>query len=432
MKAHTIRKAVTISWSSLFLLFPIQLGKHFWPEWSIILGRRVDYLSPTLYLTDLIALLTLFLYFLFLVIDRSERDAIHAVLQKRTVRLFLIMGFFGIISNCLFSLAPAVTVLSWSRVLLLCVLGCVGIRVLKETKEVVRFFILSLLGASILGFAQYLHSGSLGGIFYWLGERTFSLSTPAVAKFVICLENFSCLEYLRPYATFPHPNVFGGALALGILLLITLPTLYTRWQKTTLGIIFCIVLLLTGSRTAIASLVVILISVFFNKKPSLKAFFLSLGALLLFFVALPFQTSLLQEESLMVRQQLISSAIAIIKTKPIFGVGLGNFLTALPSSLQSREIYFLQPVHNIYVLFVTETGSIGVLLMGIFVVTFRQKIWTVFTSPYFSPTALLLLIGILDHYPLTLHQGQLLLFFSVFLTFFPVLTEKKTLQTIKQ
>ena len=38
----------------LFLLaIPTQLGRHFWPEWSRVVGIRVDYLSPTLYLVDM-------------------------------------------------------------------------------------------------------------------------------------------------------------------------------------------------------------------------------------------------------------------------------------------------------------------------------------------------------------------------------------------
>ena len=40
----------------LFLL-PTQLGKHFFLPFSYILGVRVDYLAPTVYLTDIIILL---------------------------------------------------------------------------------------------------------------------------------------------------------------------------------------------------------------------------------------------------------------------------------------------------------------------------------------------------------------------------------------
>ena len=36
----------------LLISIPIQLGKHFWPSFSFVQGIRVDYLSPTLYVSD--------------------------------------------------------------------------------------------------------------------------------------------------------------------------------------------------------------------------------------------------------------------------------------------------------------------------------------------------------------------------------------------
>src|SRR5580700_6749474 len=46
-----------------FLLLPTQLGKHFWPDFSIVSGIRIDYLSPTIYFTDILLIL-LFVAFL--------------------------------------------------------------------------------------------------------------------------------------------------------------------------------------------------------------------------------------------------------------------------------------------------------------------------------------------------------------------------------
>src|SRR6266542_2212573 len=44
----------------LFLL-PTQLGKHFFFDFSYISAVRIDYLAPTLFLTDIIALLLIVL-----------------------------------------------------------------------------------------------------------------------------------------------------------------------------------------------------------------------------------------------------------------------------------------------------------------------------------------------------------------------------------
>ncbi|MGI6278717.1 MAG: hypothetical protein ACOYJ8_02865, partial [Patescibacteria group bacterium] len=49
--------------SGLFFFFlPTQLAYFFWPDWSYFWGIKVDFLSPSIFLTDLI------LFFLFLVL----------------------------------------------------------------------------------------------------------------------------------------------------------------------------------------------------------------------------------------------------------------------------------------------------------------------------------------------------------------------------
>ena len=47
---------------SIAVFLPTQLGKHFWPSFSFVEGIRIDYLSPTLYLTDLLILLLFVTY----------------------------------------------------------------------------------------------------------------------------------------------------------------------------------------------------------------------------------------------------------------------------------------------------------------------------------------------------------------------------------
>ena len=52
-------KLYQLLFSLLILLLPTQLGRHFWPSYSFVFGLKVDYLSPTLYLTDIFLVLTL-------------------------------------------------------------------------------------------------------------------------------------------------------------------------------------------------------------------------------------------------------------------------------------------------------------------------------------------------------------------------------------
>lgn len=127
-----------------------------------------------------------------------------------------------------------------------------------------------------------------------------------------------------------------------------------------------------------------------------------------------------QEESVVVRQQLNAATISMWQHSPAVGVGLGNFLVELPRYLVSRQIYFLQPVHNIYLLVLAEAGVVG-LMVFIFLIwrSIKGLVLSIKDSPtqffinqntiYFIPYTLFLLLGLVDHYPLTLQQGQLLL-----------------------
>ena len=110
---------------------------------------------------------------------------------------------------------------------------------------------------------------SLGGIFWFLGERTFTVDTPGIARFPLCLPSFfGCIEFLRSYATFPHPNVLAGYLAVGVPLLLNKQIAkYTNKQINKLNtvrkiaiVLGLLALVLTFSRSAV--LVMILFGLF--------------------------------------------------------------------------------------------------------------------------------------------------------------------------
>ena len=123
------------------------------------------------------------------------------------------------------------------------------------------------------------------------------------------------------------------------------------------------------------------------------------------------------DESVVVRNQLNQAALKMFTHSPIFGVGLGNFLVRLPDYLVSRQIYFLQPVHNIYLLLLSEAGVIGIIILvfiGFMLLkheagSMKQEIKINHMS-FMIHTSLftLLFLGLFDHYSLTLQQGQLL------------------------
>jgi len=104
------------------------------------------------------------------------------------------------------------------------------------------------------------------------------------------------------------------------------------------------------------------------------------------------------------RMDLNYAALNMMKDNPIFGVGLNNFLVALPSYTTIDSYQDLQPAHNIYLLLLAEWGVVGS-AMVIFLL-----IKLLFSTSYkiLLPLVALLLLGLFDHYPYTIHQIQLL------------------------
>ncbi len=427
----------------LVLFLPTQLGKHFWPEWSMVLGRRVDYLSPTLYATDILIVLTVLCWF------------IEIVLQKRKIALWMLSGFYntryvlpfavlGVI-NILIASSKPVAFYAWAKVAEYGLLAFYVVKTRPRASRVSLLLSLAALYSSAIAIVQFMLQRSIGGPLWWLGERTFDTSTPGIARIDLCLprnelRNYGCQQVLRPYATFPHPNVLGGFLAAFVPLQIA--TLLKRCgparfslslhsfqqrhseavhqlmrsikEPTTLyttGVIIVglTALLLTFSRGAwiagIVGIIMVVASHVYKKTRHVELLFF--GAF--FFMALVVFLFLGDSESVVVRQRLNTGALQQWMNSPVFGVGLGNFLVQLPKTLLSRTMYFLQPAHNIYLLVLAETGVTGlVAFFGVLWGAIRQNRKHPF-SPFRAPLAVYLALGLIDHYPVTLQQGQLLL-----------------------
>ncbi len=394
----------------LLLFLPTQLGFHFWPDWAGVLGRRVDYLAPTVYLTDILVVLTLVSWFL-------GRNSPPPPLKVRG-------GFGGVMLGLLLLVivnvgqasSPIVALYKWIKVTEFVLLGWYIVKTRPKLSAISFPLAAGVFYSSVLAIVQFLLQHSIGGPLWWLGERTFTVDTPGIARI-----DWYGRELLRPYATFPHPNVLGGFLAavLPLVLMSLMRTMGPMSQRKKLFYVIelvtgIIALLLTFSRSAIVvGMIAIAIAIarVRNKK--------SLILYSLFFILLVsgFMKTDFQEESVVVRQQLNTAATKIWQSSPLFGVGLGNFLVRLPEVLPTRTIYFLQPVHNIYLLLLSEVGIVGIGLIVLWIATVVNKELRIMnkgikgTSSFFILYSLfsVLILGIVDHYPLTLQQGQLLL-----------------------
>lgn len=298
-----------------------------------------------------------------------------------------------------------------------------------------RFMLLVFAGSMLLQAAiaitQFLKQGSIGGIFYYLGERTFNSLTPGIAN--VALDH---TLILRPYGTLPHPNVLGGYLLIGLILLLKNTPLFKNKQKIFLVLVIfvsMIAMFLSMSRTALLTgFIVLLFSIaktfflrqqFTINKNYLQLVFIFLTSLIIIYTYPPlafryFHTDW-SGEAVVVRAKLIKTALMMFADHPLLGVGLNNFLVKLPEYNQLHDIP-LQPVHNVYLLIAVETGVMGFLI-------FSWLLYRLFTRVQNSSALIsdgiqevflaLLLLGFNDHYLWTLQQGRLLLTFSIILIF---------------
>lgn len=388
----------------LVFLLPVQLGYHFWPEWAYLFGIRVDYLSPTLFLSDLIVL-SLLALFAVEILKKNIRFTPKAI--------FGILGIFVLAAlNIFLSQYPYPALTKWIKVLEFFSLGLLVAKTKKFDFKawIIRPLVLSVIFFSAIGILQVVLGRTTGGLFYFLGERSFDFYTPGIA-----LVNIFGRDFLRAYSTFSHPNSLAGFLGVS-LLLISQSGIKSGVEKLAV-FLGSACLLLTFSTGAIVGLIIAL-SLKNLRRIVLVVFWVSIFLSIISpVVSSRFLKVYPDSEPVYRRLVLAEAAGEMISEKPVFGEGLNNFIIQLPkkSSYPSTS-WWLQPVHNIYLLVFAETGTIG-LLVFVFLLFTALSRTTVTNKTLASLMLFIIVTGTVDHYWLTLQQNQLLLTLVLGLSF---------------
>jgi hypothetical protein len=399
-------KSEKIIWFWLMLMIPTQLGKHFWPEWSLVSGVRVDYLSPILYVTDIL--------WLGLVICKLRITNYELLIRKIFNFQNLLMVVFVVV-NILVATNKGVAVYKWLRM---------GqwwwfYRYCWQNRKIVkenlgRIIPWWIAGESLLGLAQIAKGGSLNGLMWWFGERRFSFTTIGIAQISVFGQGL-----IRAYGTFSHPNSLAGFLVVAVALWTMFRGKIKKmwwWAVVWLGLLG---ILISGSRTiwllTLLLMIFNFVKVFRGKIGITKvigylAVILGLGILVVGMVGVNYRTSDFlggwDSDSLSKRMSLNVVAVKMWRENFMIGVGAGNFIPKLPEYQSDNKFYWLQPVHNIFLLAGVEIGMLGIIMM---IWLFRdlwerkgiKKKWWLW--------GLIVLSGMVDHYWLTLPQNTWLL-----------------------
>lgn len=233
-------------------------------------------------------------------------------------------------------------------------------------------FLLGLVFPSLLGWVQVLFGASGSSTILGLAAREAATLGDAV------VETKEGIRILRAYGTFPHPNIFGGYIAVGLFILTwVLRSLKVRKQKLLLAlpvIVLAATLVITFSRSAwlgatIGFVCLSFLMLWFKKTPPHEAVLhASLGLLAILVTLGTFWTPItsrfqpelrLEQNSVQERQGEYHAFDDVFLQNPLTGIGPGNYTLALARAFPHQSIWSYQPIHNTFLLLLAEVGLLG-------------------------------------------------------------------------
>lgn len=389
---------------------PIQLSKFFFPDYAYVIGIPIDYRAIAVYLIDIATIAYLFVF----IFENAKKLKSILNLQKNYIIALTAFNIYLLINAVLFSQSTQASLIFFAKIALFSVFSIFAAHNLSDRKffKIVVFTLtFSALWQIIIAFLQITFQKTTG--FWFLGERSFSSTTTAIAH-----TNLFGIQYLRPYGTFPHPNVMGAFFTIvAIIALFYLqqnsfsakPNILKNIKiNQALFIIPTLGVLISFSRGSLLAITVATLIYFRSLKYFLiAAVFITISA----FFAIRFAPDA-QIPSVAERLTLIQASFNIATINPLFGIGSNNFILALSrldlTSLSDTRL--LQPVHNVFLLVLTENGLVGMLLFAGVLITVSRNINNNLKLSLFLA---LLIFASVDHFLWTLEQGQLLFFLTL-------------------
>lgn len=397
-------------WLSLFLL---SWRMRYQLHGGEVLGVYVEYSSWHIYLTDLVVVALLLLWAL----RKKGSPTFPPEVLHWPLLAFLVWMSFSVLwaeDKVTALMVAGRWWLFWGWFIYL-------INEVKGLGQMIWPVALGVLFQSGIGLAQYIANSSLG-LQFW-GEPILVPSQSGVP--VVELDG---LRHIRANGLLPHANILGGVLA------VTLPFLIYGWtqMKQSLARNWLIVVIglasvalaLSFSRAAwvgMGAAVLLLIWQLGWKKywpvwaASLGMFLVTLLSQYQAFWARVSGSGSLEARSIMERWDGFNYWRLVMDDVALWGTGAGNYIQKLVALEPGQSGWWYQPVHNIYLLWSGELGLVGLALIiwlgiGIVVLGRSQK---VVVGAWLMPIFVWLVIGLFDHWPISLQQGRILIFWSL-------------------
>lgn len=404
-----------------------------WQTKLILRSGLNNFQEISLYVSQLVLLLVFFLFVFYKVNTRS--------LSGKLSNVWYFLAGFELFTLFSFFFASDKVLAFYGYLVVLAALGMFYLLRAGTSKEnyedscfskigILHAFLASMFLQSILGIYQFLSQSSFANKYLGLAVHDpLTLGTAVV-------ETLSG-RWLRAYGGFDHPNIFGGVLAIALILAAYMlaKKKVINSTKELMSSLFLFVfyffalfaLFFTFSRAAwlayaIGSLV-LLISLALKEDRWVLGRHLAViffSALLLILVVIPYRElactrvsaeGRLEQKSISERQEYLVDAQEMIKKKWLFGVGLNNYTVTLEKAEPGQPGYAYQPVHNAFLVLWAQAGLISLLcFLGFLFFLAKKDRQETFSLAVIGVLVVLMLF---DHWLFSLPFGVLFLFFAL-------------------
>ena len=429
--AHWLQKLST--WGLVALLATLPFWRH-----RVLLHRPLDpiffeFHDITLYTNDLLWLGTIGAWFLGLLLDRAPtRLRLGPWFLSGPLAGLLVLSLVGVP----FAVDPVYAGYQAARIVLLGMFYLMLVNARFSRGVIAWPLAMGMVLQAAVGLPQFVLGRSLG--LKRLGEVTVQAGWPGASVVMVGEQ-----RWLRAYGLAQHPNLLGGCLAVMLLVVLGYYLTQVGWRRLPLLAAMGLglaTLLLTFSRAAwlgavLGGVVMLGLSLWsryqghWSPKPS------SLALVAVLFLAIGFAFAAINWPLLQPRLGLTSQGVEIrsvesramevgaagqlIQLRPVLGVGIGNYPTALYHLAREAVAAYpdYQPVHNVLLLTSAELGLLGGALWLALIVAPWMALWwkrgEVHITPWWAGVsgalAALTAVGFFDAYTWSSHQGRLAL-----------------------
>jgi hypothetical protein len=300
---------------------------------------------------------------------------------------------------------------------------------IEDPGQVVPFAALAVLVQAIVGVAQVIDQHSLG--LWRLGERPLDPAIGGIS--VVWTEGEERL--LRAYGLTDHPNILGGLVACGLLLITAGLTALKPHKTILLSAVFSIgalVVLVSFSRAAWISFgagLALVFALLAYQRNFLQLNLLASACIAALLIGAAFvqpyapylearanpgaaEVGSTEERSISEREALAQKANEIFVSRPVAGVGVGTLSVAMFEKFPDFG-YFYQPAHFVLLDVAAETGLLGAffyawLLIAPWVLLWwRRRQLTVELIAVSGALLTLSATGLFDYYTWGFASGQI-------------------------